>query len=206
MKKPLYHLFSAAILGVALASCSGAPKENASKESGKVEAVPVARGEAAALQVSFSVEAVDQEKRLITLKGPQGNTGEYEVGEQVKRLAEIKVGDKINAEYTVAAVAELREPTEEEKSAPLVAVSGGERGPADAPPAAGIGRAVRAVATIESLDNSTQSITVKGPEGGMVAAHVEDAAVFSHLQVRQTIVVTFAEKLVLSVEPGTKKT
>ena len=216
MRKPVYRLLSAALFGVVLASCSGAPKENATTnqnasstpvttETNKApEAAPIARGEAAEVKVSLAVEAVDAEKRLITLKGPQGNEGVYEVGDQVKRLSEIKAGDKINAEYTVAAVAELREPTAEEKSAPLTAVMAGERGTSDQPPAAGIGRAVRAVTTIVALDAPNQSFTVKGPMEGIVAVHVDDPTVFSHLQVGQTIVVTFAEKLVLSVQPGAK--
>jgi hypothetical protein len=209
---PLYRVLSVALLGVALSSCSNASKENASStenasagaaqmEGTKAAAKgPVARGEAAAIQVAFSVEAVDAEKRLITLKGPRGNVAEYEVGDQVQRLAEIKAGDKINAEYTVAAVAELREPTAEEKSAPLVEMTSGERGAAEAPPAGAIARAVRVVTTIDALDSANKTLTVKGPEGNTVTVNVEDPTVFEHLTVGQTIVVTFAEKLVLSVQ------
>jgi len=166
---------------------------------------PVARGKAAAIHVALSVEAVDHEKRLITLKGPQGNVGVYEVGDQVKRLSEIKAGDKINAQYEVAATAELREPTAEEKTAPMVEVASGARGAADEPPAAAIARAVRAVTTIEALDRPGQTLTVKDPVEGLVTLHVEDPSVFDKLQVGQTIVVTFAETLALAVEPGAKK-
>lgn len=208
MKTFVYRLLSATLFALAVASCSGAPKETASNQNASstatnnaAEAGPIARGEAAEMKVSLTVEAVDAEKRLITLKGPQGNEGVYEVGDQVKRLSEIKAGDKINAEYKVAAVAELREPTAEEKSAPLTAVTAAERGASDQPPAAGIGRAVRAVTTITALDAPNQSITVKGPMEGIVTVRVEDPAVFSQLQVGQTIVVTFAETLALSVEP-----
>jgi hypothetical protein len=204
MKKVLFHFLAAALL-VAAASCSNTPKQNDASTASVKPAEPIARGEAAALQVSFSVEAVDAEKRLITLKGPQGNEGVFEVGDEVKRLAEIKAGDKLNAEYKVAAVAELREPTAEEKSAPLVAVQDAERGSSAEPPAGAIGRAVRAVATIEALDATAQSLTVKGPLDGMVTVHVEDPTVFSQLQTGQSIVVTFAETLVLSVEPGATK-
>jgi len=207
MTKPAYHLVLAALVGLAMASCSGAPKEKASSQEsvGAAQPAPTAHGEAAAVKVSFDVQAVDAEKRLITLKGPQGNLGEYEVGDEVKRLSEIKAGDKINAEYQVAAAAELREPTAEEKNAPLVVVKGAERGPADAPPAAGIGRAVRAVANIDALDAPGQNFTVKGPLDGVVTVHVDDATAFSHLQVGQPIIVTFAEKLVLSVQAASAK-
>jgi hypothetical protein len=201
MKKTLVHLALAALI-VAAASCSKTPKQETSTTTETPQqSAPVARGEAATVHMAFSVEAVDVEKRHITLKGPEGNTGVFEVGDQVQRLSEIKAGDTIHADYTVGAVAELREPTEEEKSAPLTEVTAASRGTSEEPPAAGIGRSVRAVASIESLDPTAQSATVKGPEGGVVTVHVEDPTVFNGLKVGQPIVVTFAEKLVLSVQP-----
>jgi hypothetical protein len=168
------------------------------------ESPAIARGRAAAIQVVLSVEAVDHEKRLVTLKGPHGNVGVYEVGDQVKRLSEIKAGDKLHARYEVAAMAELREPTAEEKSAPLVEVTSDPQRQTEGPPAAGIGRAVRAVTTIEALDRPAQTLTVKDPVEGMVMVHVDDPTVFEHLKIGQTIVVTFAEALALAVEPGGK--
>jgi len=214
--KPLYRVLSVALLGVALASCSKTSKESTSStenappggaavESTKTaESAPIARGEATTIQAVFTVEAVDAEKRTIKLKGPNGNEGEYEVGDQVKRLAEIKPGDKLHAEYKVAAVAELREPTEEEKSAPVVDVTATARGTSEAPPAGGIARTVRVVTTIVALDHANQTLTVKGPEGNTVTEHVEDPTVFEHLTVGQSIVVTFAETLALTVHPGKK--
>jgi hypothetical protein len=215
MKKSLYLVCSAALLGVALASCSGSPKKSDESaatsapaadtaQAAPAEQAPIARGRAAAVHVTLAVESVDADKRLITLKGPQGNVGVYEVGEQVKRLHEIKAGDKINAQYEVAAVAELREPTEEENSSPLVEVTTDARGAAEEPPAAGIGRAVRAVTTIEALDRTAQTFTVKDPVEGLVTVHVDDPTVFEHLKIGQTIVVTFAETLALAVEKGSK--
>lgn len=210
MKKTMVPLALAALL-VAAASCSKTPKEETSstttetsQQTAQTSNAPVARGEAAMVHTSFHVEAVDADKRTITLKDEHGNTGVYDVGPQVQRLNEIKAGDTIHAEYTVGAVAELREPTAEEKSAPLTEVTGAARASTDEPPAGGVGRVVKAVASIESLDPAAQSATVKGPEDGMVTVHVEDPTVFQSLKVGQPVVVTFAEKLVLSVQPGAK--
>lgn len=210
MKKTMVPLALAALL-VTAASCSKTPKEETSstttetsQQTAQTSNAPVARGEAAMVHTSFHVEAVDADKRTITLKDEHGNTGVYDVGPQVQRLNEIKAGDTIHAEYTVGAVAELREPTAEEKSAPLTEVTGAARASTDEPPAGGVGRVVKAVASIESLDPAAQSATVKGPENGMVTVHVEDPTVFQSLKVGQPVVVTFAEKLVLSVQPGAK--
>src|SRR5262249_22206783 len=101
---------------------------------------------------------------------------------------------------------QLREPTEEEKTAPLVEVTSEARGTSAEPPAGAIARAVRAVTTIEALDRPGHSFTVKDPvDGNLVPVHVEDPSVFEHLKIGQTIVVTFAETLTLSAEPSAKK-
>ena len=195
MKRSLHSLALLALLGLAAASCSS-PKEQVKP----VEPARVARGTVVDLQTSALVEAVDVDKRLVTLKGPHGNVGVYKVGNQVKRLSEIRVGDRIHAQYQVAAIAELREPTAEEKSAPVAIVTEIDR----APSAGSFGRSARLVTTIEALDRSKQSLTVKGPLDGLVTLHVDDPAVFGSLQIGQSIVATFAETLILSVEPGSR--
>jgi len=214
MQKSRYQLFAAALLGLLLASC--APKQEATQtasttetaapaeSAGAAPAGPIARGSAASIQAVLSVEAIDHEKRHITLKGPQGNVAEFEVGPQATRFDEIKVGDKLHVKYDIAVVGELREPTAEEKSTPLVDVTSDPQRLASTSPAAAIGRVVRAVTTIDAVDKSAQTFTVKDPVEGSVAVHVEDPTVLEHLSVGQTIIVTFAESLALAVEPGAK--
>jgi hypothetical protein len=154
--------------------------------------------------VTATVEAVDVPARRITLKGPKGNVETYLVDKEVRRLAEIKVGDKLTADYKVAAIAELREPTAEEKSAPLVMAQGADRAPSNMPPGAAFARAVRMVALIESVDATARTFSLRGPLDGVLQLRVEDAAAFASLKAGQAIVVVFAESLLLSVEPGSK--
>lgn len=52
------------------------------------------------VDISASVEAVDLKNRKVTLRGPKGKTVTLDVGEQVKRLDKVKVGDIVAAEYT----------------------------------------------------------------------------------------------------------
>ena len=46
------------------------------------------------------VEAIDIENRIVTLKGAEGDPVMLKVDESVKRLDEVKVGDKIKTRYT----------------------------------------------------------------------------------------------------------
>ena len=53
-------------------------------------------------QVTANVEAVDYQKRTITLKGAQGNVTTYKVGDAVKRFNEVKAGDQVVLRVTDA--------------------------------------------------------------------------------------------------------
>lgn len=146
------------------------------------------------------VEAIDVAKREVTLKGPLGNLETVVVSDEVKRLDEIKVGDNVTAKYYIGIAAELREPTAEEKAEPFKVIEGGGRAASSAAPAAAAVRAVRVVATIEGLDRPTQSVTLKGPGGRYFQVRVADPKILEKPHLGDTVVVTIAEALAVSLE------
>lgn len=86
-------------------------------DAGEMQAVSVApRGQKPkamtvdTAEISAKVEKIDYKKRLITLKGPEGNTRTIKVDPRVKRLAEIKVGDDIVLRHTEAMAIEVVTP------------------------------------------------------------------------------------------------
>jgi uncharacterized lipoprotein YajG len=171
----------------------------------QTETKPVTRHEAELTTVTATVEAVDLEKREVTLKGPRGNKVTLEADKSVKRLDEIKPGDLVRASYYQSIAAELREPTAEEKANPLVVEEGAAKTPHTEAPALGVARRATAVATIESVDRSAQTITVKGPRGKTVTAKVEKPENLEKMQEGKTIVITYTEALALSLEKVGKK-
>lgn len=192
-----------AILTFALiAGCSDSPSRAGDRAA---DPVVQARGEAAGLKIVLGVDAVDVAKRRITLRGPQGRVGTYDVGPDVKRLAEIKAGDTILVEYRVSAVVDLREPTQQEAESPVVLAEMLDRKPSNQPPGATIARSVRLVAEIEALNGTAGTVTLKGPLDGQLHAKAEDASAVLKLKVGQKIVATFAETMTLSVDPGAPK-
>lgn len=50
-------------------------------------------------QISGSVETLDLDSRLVSLRGPQGRTLVFTVDEAIKDLDTVKVGDVISVEY-----------------------------------------------------------------------------------------------------------
>jgi hypothetical protein len=158
--------------------------------------------------VTAKVEAIDQAKREVTLKGPLGNVVTFVVDERVKRLNEFKVGDEVTADYYVSLAGELRAPTKEEKKKPLIVVEGAARAPKDASPAGRALRAIKVVATIEGLDLPTRSVTLKGPMGNLVTVRAASVDNLKKLRLGDTIAVTYTEALAISLQktqPGTRK-
>ena len=158
------------------------------------------------VSVTAKVEALDLEKREITLKGPLGNVVTLVADQRVKRLNEIKVGDEITADYYVALLAELREPTAEEKKNPLTVLESKAKAPPGTSPAAGGLRMFKVVATVEGLDRPTRSLTLKGPRGHYVTVRAPDLNKLQKLRLGDTIMVTYAEALAVSLEKTAPKT
>lgn len=157
------------------------------------------------VSVTARVEALDVEKRELTLKGPLGNVETLRVDPAVKRLNEVKVGDDVTAKYYVSIAGELREPTAEEKRNPLMIVEGAARAPKSASPAAGGLRVIRVVATVEGLARPTRMVTLKGPRGNYMDVRARDVKRLEKLHLGDTIVVTFTEALAVSVESAKKQ-
>lgn len=195
--------FISGIALICILALSAAAQEN--KES--TGAKGLTAGGAVLVSITANIEAIDPDKREVTLKGPLGNTVTATVDEQVKRFNEFKVGDDVTAEYFVAVAGELREPTAEENASPLTVQEGAARAPQQTAPAAGVGRQIKAVTTVEGIDLPTQTVTLKGPRGKYVTVRAQDPENLKKLQIGNTIVVTYTEALAVSLEkaPTAKK-
>lgn len=71
--------------------------------------------------------------------------------------------------------------------------------PGASPAARGL-RRLKVVASIEGLDRTTQTVTVKGPLGNHLTARVADPAVLNWLQLGEKVVLTVTEALAISLE------
>jgi hypothetical protein len=166
---------------------------------------PLKRERSTITSMTAKVEAVDKDKREITLKGSSGNTITLGVDKSVKRFDEIKVGDSVTADYYVSIAAEVREPTAEEKKTPYQELTSTGRTPEGTDPAAGSFRIIKAVTTVEGLDRPTKSITVKGPKGNYVQVELKDPSILEKLHLGDTIMVTYSEGLVISLDKAPEK-
>src|SRR5262245_56687177 len=146
-----------------------------------------------------TVQSVDLDKREITLKSEASSPVTLTVGQDVARLNEIKPGDTVTAEFYVSLATEFRAPTESEKANPVTVLRETQRAGKDAPPGAADVRVYDVVATIEGIDRSVPSLTLKGPGGKFHTVKVKDPAKMKDLKLGEMIVVTYAEAMAVQV-------
>jgi hypothetical protein len=189
-----FTLIAAAVMsitaGAAVAQTGGAAAVKS--EPGKVTVAETA-------QLTASVEAVDKAKRLITLKGSEGNIFVFQAGPAVKNFDQIKVGDLIVARYIEALTLELkpgggqiRERTERENA---VSAKPGEA------PGVAAGRQVTVIADVMSLDAKKQTVRLRGPQR-TVDLKVRDPNQFKLIKVGDQVEATFTEAVAIALEPA----
>ena len=203
-------LFAACLAGCATqteAQQAAAPP--AQPEAAQSQAQPQTSAPARTMEQTIesvaTVTAIDKATREVTLKNEKGESSTVKVPDDMTRLDEVSVGDRVHARYTVSVTSELRAPTEEEKKEPFVAVEGGGKADANEAPAAGGARMFRIVATVEAIDKQASTATLKGPNGNTVVVEVQDPTMLDRAKVGDTVVVTAAESVVLSLEKVEKK-
>ena len=191
----LYKWSCAAVVALALSAAVLAQERTAAKMHVEDEIL---------VSMTANVQAIDLEKRELTLKDPLGKTSTVTVDKAVKRLNEVKPGDDVTAKYYVSVAAELREPTKEEKESPIMIAEGMAKAPKGTAPAAGGLRVIKVVATVEGLERPTRMVTLKGPRGNYLTVRARDVNRLEKLRLGDTIVVTFTEALAVAVEKAEK--
>ena len=168
------------------------------------EAAAAAAAEDNARVLEVSMEAtileIDQESRHVTLEGPNGDVVSITVPEEVQRLKDFAVGDKIAATYMASLSGELREPTKEELAEPWIELDAAAIAEADMDPGAIAGRAIQAVCTIEGMNRVTNTVMVKDPKGKYHVITDVPAAKMEGVTLGQTVVLTYTEAMALVLE------
>jgi Cu/Ag efflux protein CusF len=150
--------------------------------------------------IEAEVTAVNLQERTVTLKDETGNLSTLQVGDNVKRLDEIRAGDVVKAEYLTYMLTEFRDPTPEEYQEPLVVIADAEVASKDLPPGAAVGAVIKAVVTVEAKDMAAKLVTIKGPRGNYVVLPVEDVALLEDLKIGERVVIIYTEVVALTLE------
>ena len=145
-----------------------------------------------------TVEAIEASSRTITLKKPDGTFVMTVAGPEVKRFAEIKIGDKVTARYYENVVIMMKPNSEPgvDTTVRTVTPSG------QALPGGTTAKQWTITAFITAIDMKVPSITFKGPNGFNYSSRVQDKAALAKVKVGDRVDIVWTEATLLSLEPG----
>ena len=145
--------------------------------------------------ITATIEAIDKSARLVMLKGEKGNVVTVQVGEEMKRFNELKVGDKVSATYTESLAVSVRQPGQ-----PAPASTSAVTTSTGAPGATAAARDTITV-TVLSVDKAHQSVSVKRKDGSEVSMRVENPKYLEAVKAGDTVDITYTRALLLEVAP-----
>ncbi|HKT19681.1 MAG TPA: hypothetical protein VJR47_16645 [Stellaceae bacterium] len=148
-------------------------------------------------KIQARVDAIDYASRTVALKTDSGSIT-LQVGPQAKNFNQVKVGDKVTADFYSAAAVYVRRvgdpPSVDERTAVEYAAPGAQ-------PGGIIVNTKEITARVDAIDPKTRMLILMGPAGNRVSIKVDDAVEnFNRIKTGDQVVVRYAEALALSVD------
>jgi len=150
------------------------------------------------ITLTATVEAIDLDKRLVTLKGPEGNTVTLHVSEEARNLGQVKVGDQVQTEYYESVALYAQKP---DGSLPAAAeMAAIERAPEGEKPGMAAAKSKMITATVEAIDLEKSTVALKGPEGNILNLKVDERTPnMENLKIGDQVVARFTRAIAISV-------
>ena len=168
-------------------------------------APPAGINTATMIEATATVTAVDMERHLVTIQGPQGNSAVIQVTDQVKNLPQVKIGDMVDIKYYQSAIVGLVKV--DENTSLDTTVSGVKAGrPEGDKPGGAIGLQVKRRAEVMFVDPIQKFITFLSPDRGLRKVSLKNSPELQHyldeLKKGDVVEVTYTEALAISLEPA----
>jgi hypothetical protein len=148
--------------------------------------------------ITAEVVGIDRVDRSVVLRGPKGNVVSIEVSHAARNFDQIKLGDQVKIEYHESVALYLgKHGQKPEASAGLIAA----RSKKGAKPAGLVVEAVNVSATVQAIDRTKRTVTLKGADGRLVTTKVDQSMkAFDTLKVGDTVHARYTEAIAISVE------
>ena len=148
----------------------------------------------------LTVEALDLSNRMITLRGPAGDSLTMQVDERVKNLPQVKVGDTVSVAYYESWALSLDGSGDPASASVMRTATPGQM------PAVFAARRSTIRATVTAIDAGKPSVTFRGPQGQVQEVSVaQDPRILARLKVGETYNVSYTEHLAMVVEKTAKR-
>jgi hypothetical protein len=166
-----------------------------------VATAPGKVGASETVKMTATIVSIDLGSRDLLLIDSQGKMHKVNVGDRVRNLDQVKVGDKVTAEYTEAISVQLKKRGSADLP-PATAQGAMIRAPQGMKPGGALGRKVTAFATVVAVNPKTQFVTLRGPLGNDYDVQVRDPAQLKAVTKGDEVEVVYTEALAISVQPA----
>ena len=194
------------LAGLLLAGCASTPDKNPPAQPAPPPPPPsVATGDEIGMgdviTLTATVQAVDLENRLVTLKGERGRVVTVNVGEEARNLDQVKVGDRVVITYREAmAIQLIKEPTSGGVTERRNTLSG-SRAELGQRPSATLRDKTEIVANVIAVNKKARRVTVQGPQHAVTVKVAPDIDL-SSIRVGDQVRAVYVEEFGISVEPA----
>jgi Cu/Ag efflux protein CusF len=189
--------FGILLVGAALAAAPVFAQQPGATAGVVAASAPGEGAVASVVTVSATVEAIDKDHRVVTLKGPQGNLFSVVAGPEVRNFDQIKTGDQVVVRHTEALTLELKKGGGGLRE--RVDTEGAARAAPGAQPGAVVVRRVTVVADVVAINGRTQTVSLRGPKH-TVDLQVRNPDQFKLVKVGDQVEATYTDVVAISVE------
>ena len=153
--------------------------------------------ESATVERRATITAIDGPKRLVTLKGQDGDVFEVEAGPEIRNFDKLQVGDVVVANYSESLALEIAAPG---------AATPGITGSVSGTPTPGqrkVGQQVTATFKVEAVDAAANKVTLSDGAGNsrtIDVRHPKAQERLKTLKPGEMAVITYTESLALRLE------
>lgn len=192
---------SALVLSLSLAASAQAGSATADAPAQSAPApLPSGMVKEGLVETTATVKAIDQQTRQVTLTRADGTPVSFVAGDEVRNLAQVKVGDQVKVAYYESLAYEVKKSSGGMPGA-SVAEKASRAKLGEKPGAAGA-RVTTVTATIVNIDRATMEVTLRGPDGNTFVVHAKDPQKVAAVTVGDLVDLTYTEAVAISVEPG----
>lgn len=148
-----------------------------------------------------NVAAIDVEHRIVTLRNEDGEVFRQAVGDEVRNLAQVKVGDRVTITYQVGLALALSPTNDGDALRKRVETDSLSRTALGQKPGGTIRKTVQAEGVVEAIDAKARTVTLKGTEHTL-KLEVNKAVDMSNIKVGDQVFAVYQESLAISVKPA----
>jgi hypothetical protein len=160
---------------------------------------------ASLIEVVATVTAIDMEKRLVTIEGPDGDSIVVKASEKVKNLSQVEVGDKVIIKYFKSVTADIVKLGKDEMLGTEVIGAKASAPLGEKPAGAGVVEMTRRVEVV-FVDPIQKYISVRDPDRGLRKVSLKESPDLQHylneLKKGDVIQVRYTDAMAIEVVPA----